>query len=298
MSDPLEAEQYRNRLLTLIGVLVGIAALRESYSVTMPILFAGVIVAALWPLKLYLQQWLPTWLSSFLAILTMITVMGGFAVAVYLSLGQIVGVVADHWPMIERTYASALRLAGRLGFPLSVGIDRNRILAAVGMLGSSIYAFTTYVGFIGILVMLGLPEVPRFYEKLRTDLSWDEQRELRATLVAISEQIRSYFGVTLATSMLTGVASTLWALAMGLDLALVWGLLNFILNFIPVIGNIIGIVPPVLYAVMQFGNVGVPLVILIGYIILQVGISNFVYPILQGRQLSLSPFAIIIAMTF
>lgn len=75
-------------------------------------------------------------------------------------------------------------------------------------------------------------------------------------------------------------------------------MLNFLLNFVPVIGNIIGIIPPVLYAFMQFDGFTVPLIVLVGFVVLQVAISNFVYPILQGRQLSLSPLAIIIAMTF
>ena len=41
-----------------------------------------------------------------------------------------------------------------------------------------------------------------------------------------------------------------------------------------------------------------PLLVFAGYAALQIAISNFVYPMLQGRQLSLSPFAIIISMTF
>lgn len=147
-------------------------------------------------------------------------------------------------------------------------------------------------------MILGLPEVARLQRKAHSDLDDTARHELRETLVAISEQVRRYFGTTLATSVLTGVASALWAMMTGLDLALVWGLLNFLLNFIPVIGNIVGIVPPTLYAFVQFGGWPMPLLVLAGYATLQIVISNFVYPLLQGRQLSLSPLVIVLAMTF
>ena len=87
-------------------------------------------------------------------------------------------------------------------------------------------------------------------------------------------------------------------MATGLDLALVWGLLNFLLNFVPVIGNIVGIVPPTMYASIQFGGWTMPLLVFAGFAALQIAISNFIYPWLQGRQLALSPLVIIIAMTF
>ncbi|RYF08288.1 MAG: AI-2E family transporter, partial [Oxalobacteraceae bacterium] len=107
-----------------------------------------------------------------------------------------------------------------------------------------------------------------------------------------------YLGTTLATSILTGVASSLWSWMTGLELVLVWGILNFLLNFVPVIGNIVGIVPPVLFAFIQFGGWQMPLLVFAGFVVLQMTISNVVYPILQGKQLSLSPLAIIVAMTF
>lgn len=298
MTDTLKSDRYRNRLLTLIACILGVAGLRAGYAVMMPILFAAVLVAALWPLKLWLDKWVPSWLSYLLTILALIAALAGFAAAVYLSIGQIVSVLASQWSGIEALYSSAAARASRWGVPLHGAVDRSRVFAFVQMLVSSVYSFATYTGFVGLLVILGLPDIPRMRTKMREELDGDTRRELRETVAAISTQVRGYLGTTLATSVLTGVASTLWALATGLDLALVWGLLNFLLNFIPVIGNIIGIIPPALYAAVQFGGYGMPLLIFAGFAALQIAISNFIYPILQGRKLSLSPLAIIIAMTF
>ncbi|RZM30981.1 MAG: AI-2E family transporter, partial [Sphingomonas sp.] len=187
---------------------------------------------------------------------------------------------------------------GRLGVRLNPAADKQRIFAFAGALASGVYGLVTYVGFIGLLVFLGLPEVPRSQEKMRAGMGEQAHDDLREMLVTASRQVRGYLGTTLATSVLTGVASALWALMTGLDLALVWGLLNFLLNFVPVIGNIVGIIPPTLYAFLQYGGYSMPLLVFAGFAALQIAISNFVYPFLQGRQLSLSPLAIIVAMTF
>lgn len=291
-------DQYRDRLLTIIAVVAAVGALRVSYPIAMPLAFAGLIVGAVWPLKHWLDRWMPSWLSYALSILALIAVLAGFAAAVYLSLSQVIAVLGNGWPAVQNTYEQIARWAAERGLPLGRTMDQRRVVGLLEMLAASIYQFATYTGFIGLLVILGLPEVPRLRGKMRDELETRKQSEFVESIAAVSAQIRRYLGTTLATSILTGVASSVWALATGLDLALVWGLLNFLLNFIPLIGNIVGIIPPVLYAMVQFHGAGMPLLVFAGFAMLQIAISNFVYPILQGRQLSLSPLAIIVAMTF
>ena len=123
-----------------------------------------------------------------------------------------------------------------------------------------------------------------------------EVKDLR--LDEIASKFRQYVGLSVLTSLITGVASGLWAFAIGLDLALIWGLLNFFLNFVPVIGNIIGILPPTLYAAFQFQDWTMPLVTFAGYAVIQITISNFVYPMLQGRGMALPSVSIIVALSF
>jgi AI-2 transport protein TqsA len=85
---------------------------------------------------------------------------------------------------------------------------------------------------------------------------------------------------------------------MGLDLVLVWGVVNFLLNFIPIVGNIIGIIPPTLYALIQFQSLWWTIVVFFGFAVLQIIISNVVYPTLQGRGLSIPPIVILVSLAF
>ena len=105
--------------------------------------------------------------------------------------------------------------------------------------------------------------------KLQGAFSAGDRKELIDTVDEIAGKVRQYLGVTALTSVITGVASGLWAVTVGLELALVWGILNFLLNFIPVIGNIIGIIPPTLYAVIQFQSLPMTMVVFSGFVILQ-----------------------------
>lgn len=285
-------------MLAGVAVVLAIAALRASYAVTMPLLFAGVIVAALWPLKAWLDRRLPSPLGYMLSVLTLVAVLLGFAAAVYFAIGQVIAVLGGQWPQIERAYRSVADWAASWGLPLNRTLDQRRAVSFMQMLVTSIYGFVTYVGFIGILVMLGLPELPRLRAKAKEEMNTRSRAELFEVIEEISRRVRAYLGTTLATSVLTGIASAAWSMLTGLELALVWGLINFLLNFVPVIGNIIGIIPPVLYAFIQFDGWTMPLIVFAGFAALQLTISNFVYPWLQGRQLSLSPLAVIVSMTF
>ncbi|MFV0923792.1 AI-2E family transporter [Sphingomonas parapaucimobilis] len=298
MTQESVQDRYRNRMLTIIAAILLIGALRAGFAVIMPIAFAAIIVAALWPLKRWLARYMPSWIAYTLTLLSLIAVLVAFAAAVYLSIGQVIGAMSAQWAGLEKVYTRLAAWAADRGVPIAGTINRQRITGALQMLASGAYAFVTYVGFIGIVVMLGLPEVPRLRRRLYEMCEGGARRDMLEVSEEISGQVRRYLGTTLATSILTGVASALWSWITGLELALVWGILNFLLNFVPVIGNIVGIVPPVLFAFVQFGGWQMPALVFVGFVILQMTISNVVYPLLQGKQLSLSPLAIIIAMTF
>ncbi len=298
MTLPAPQSRHRNRLLGFIAMILGVAAMRASYPVTMPVLFAAVIIAAIWPMKPRLDQWLPSRLSYVVTIFVLVALLTGFAAAVYFSVGQVIRVLIAHWPEAEVGYNKLVAWASRWGVPIEGPADKRRIFGFLGMLASEAYTFAVYLGFVGLLVILGLLEVPLFHRKLQTELSGRARHDVMHVVQDISVKVRLYLSTTLVTSVLTGVASAACAFATGLDLALVWGLLNFLLNFVPVIGNIVGIIPPVLYAFIQFHGYVMPLFIFAAFAIVQIVISNFVYPILQGSRLALSPLAIVVAMAF
>ena len=286
-------------MLAVITVLLVIAGLHLSYSVTMPLAVALIVVATIWPIKPWLDQALPSKISYLVTILVLLLLSFGFITAVYFSAAQVVSAFAQNQEKFARVYGFLTDWAAKWGFEGFDGLEGyNRIISFGQALLSNIYSVIVYLGFIAILVIFGLSEVPALRTKIYAALTASERKDLIDTVDEISGKIRQYLGVTALTSLITGVASAVWAFTVGLELALVWGVLNFLLNFIPIIGNIIGIIPASLYAIIQFQSLTMSLIVFSGFATLQIVISNVVYPTLQGRSLSLSPLAILVALAF
>lgn len=287
----------RNRMLALISTILTVAVLRVSYPVTMPLTVSILLIAAIWPVKVWLGRLIGR--ASYVgASLILLFVLGLFFTALYFSASQIVHAFGDNWGQLESVFQTALHWLQKWGIQGSNLEQRSQLLSVGQDVLSNASTILIYLGFIALLVMLGLPEVDAMSKKIDQQLGKGESREIAETIDQIAQKIRQYLGITLLTSLLTGVASALWAFALGLELALVWGILNFLLNFIPVVGNFAGIVPPTLYALIQFKSFSATLITLIGFCFIQITISNFIYPMLQGRSLSLSPIAVVMALAF
>jgi predicted PurR-regulated permease PerM len=84
---------------------------------------------------------------------------------------------------------------------------------------------------------------------------------------------------------------------LGVDFALVWGLVAFVLNYVPTLGSIVAVIPPTLL-VLIFQGIGRGVATLVGLAVIQVILGNFVDPRLQGRTLKLSPFVALLSIVF
>lgn len=295
----VQPETIRNRLLTVIAVILVVAALQWSYPVTMPLVVAVFIIAAAWPIKPWLEQMLPSSLSYIGTVLALFLIFACFIAVIYFAIGQVAQTFGQNQEQFRALYGTYAAWAREKGLPILGGEGGyDRLVAIAQVLFWRVPVVLGYLGFIAVLVIMGLPEVPTLVRKFREQLRTSENRELVDAVEQIAEKFRQYIGMTMLTSLITGVASAAWAFAIGLDLALIWGVLNFLLNFIPVIGPIIGIISPTLYALIQFEGWTMPIIVFVGFAVLQITISNFIYPMLQGRGMSMPPVAIIVALLF
>jgi predicted PurR-regulated permease PerM len=287
------------RLLFIIAIVLLAAALRAAYPVAMPLAVALVIIAAVWPIKQRLDRILPFWLSYGGTVVVLLIVSAMFVGGLWFSAAQVVDAFARNQSRFNEIYDSLATWRQRLGIE-GLGSEQTyaEVLSFARAVLTNIYTILVYLGFILLLVILALPEVSSVRRKLAETLDRQDGRDMLAAIDEIAVKVRRYLGTTLLTSVLTGLASAAWSLVVGLELALVWGVLNFLLNFIPLVGNIVGILPPTLYALIQFQDASMTVLVLIGFLVLQIAISNFVYPALQGQSLALSPFAIVVALAF
>jgi AI-2 transport protein TqsA len=111
--------------------------------------------------------------------------------------------------------------------------------------------------------------------------------------------LQRYLGVKTLTSGLTGACVYGACALFGVGFPALWGLLAFLLNYVPIIGSIIAAVPAVLLALVEPGlgwSVALPLGLI--YLALNNGISNLLEPLLMGQRIGISPFAVLLSLVF
>ncbi|MGH7480617.1 MAG: AI-2E family transporter [Longimicrobiales bacterium] len=288
----------RGRLLAVVATTLVIALLKWSAPATAPIAFALFFVAVAWPFEQWLERRLPRWAAftgtvALLIALLAIFVTGLVWVAdiVTQRSPQYAGRVAE-LATAARARLGALGLAAPenglgLGGTLPIADLLDRTMAALALITLTL-AFT----------ILGLVDVRRVRRALGG--SFDDERVdgmLRAA-DEITRQFVRYVGARTLVGAINGVLAGLFCLIVGLDFALVWGVMTFLLNYVPTVGSIIATIPPVLFALVQFDGFTMPLLILIGLGVLQLVLGNYVDPLVQGHYLRLSPFMVLFSIVF
>ena len=114
----------------------------------------------------------------------------------------------------------------------------------------------------------------------------------------IYEQIRRYISIKAIVSTVTGFLVWMVLALFGLELASVFGILAFLLNFIPSIGSIIATLLPIPIAVAQFQNPWFILLVVSTPGAIQIVIGNGIEPKLLGKGLHLHPVTILLALSF
>jgi len=104
-----------------------------------------------------------------------------------------------------------------------------------------------------------------------------------------------YLGIKTLVSMVTGLLAYFLTLALGLDFPALWGMLAFLLNYIPTIGSIIAAVPAVLLALVQLG-VGEAVAVMTGYVSINIAFGNFIEPRLMGYGVGISPLVVFVGL--
>lgn len=143
-----------------------------------------------------------------------------------------------------------------------------------------------------IFILLEEVSLPKKIKKM----SANPQKAL-AQIQAVTKNINKYIAIKTAISLVTGLLVYFLLLVVGVDYPLLWGVLAFTLNFIPTIGSIIALIPPVLLTIIQFGF-GKALIVLIGYIVINTIMGNILEPKFMGTGLGLSTLVVFLSLIF
>ena len=116
-------------------------------------------------------------------------------------------------------------------------------------------------------------------------------------IMAFINKVNQYMAIKTVISFATGLLVTIFLMIMDIHYPVLWGLLAFILNFVPNVGSIIASVPAFLLAIIQY-NFSIGFVVLLAYLVINFVIGNIIEPNYMGDQLGVMPLIIILSLIF
>jgi AI-2 transport protein TqsA len=301
-SSPAVPKGFRS-LMIVAALVVIIAGLKLAGAVLVPFLVAVFLSALATPLVLgFEQRGIP---PAWAVLITMVAVLGGMVGLGALVTGSVAGfeqALPGYRAALDVMFDGLVRRLASYGIDIEDTLHEQSIEPGVvlGMAGSfvgNVIAALSSTALVLLIMVFFLLEVAGFPAKLRAALG-DPGAEL-SEFTEIMGEVQRYLVIKTTMSAVTGVCVALLLTAIGVDFAVLWGLVAFLLNFIPAIGSIIAAVPALAVALVQPG-LG-PLSVLgvgLGYLVINMVIGNIMEPQLTGRRLGLSPLVVFLSLVF
>ena len=278
-------------LLAIVTSLAVVGAMRATQAITLPLAFAIFVTMVVEPLYTRLR-------ARFSRRITVLLVTGG-VLAVLVGFGWAVAESFDEVAENSGEYQQRIADAGaQLQAATGLTIDWNKLFeSSYGNIASSLRAGASIAGslvlFVGFLV-LAISELEAYRAKFRRILA----ERLIGPAHSLSGRFYRYLVVRTAICAISGLFATGYTWALGLDFPLIWGVLTFLLNYIPTLGTVVAVAIPSLFALLQFGDPTRALWILGGLGAFELFMGNYIDPRLQGRSLSLSPLVVLFSLAF
>ncbi|MDR3507168.1 MAG: AI-2E family transporter [Caulobacteraceae bacterium] len=178
-------------------------------------------------------------------------------------------------------------------------VDRLNPNAYLGKIAETLQGFATNA--VGVMIYLGFLLASRHgFERKTSSLFSNPAARHHAYEVfrRIRDSIESYLWIQTVTGGLIAVASWGVMAVLGLNNALFWAFMIFIISYVPIIGGAIGILAPPLLALVQFDTWWQAAAMLAGLQVINFIVGNIIYPRMQGRSLNIDPVVILLSLAF
>lgn len=303
MTDTVHSgfNRAQRAIMTVAAFVVVVAGLRAATDILIPFLLSLFIAIIVTPLLNWLRSKnIPTSAAILLIIIFIISL--GFLIGVMVgsSLTDFSASLPEYQQGLKNKTAEFLAFFETNGIKISNQAFMELIDpgAAMRLTSKLLTGMGNLVGdtfLILLVVVFMLLEAATFGSKLEAAVR-SESEEVERFKV-FTENINRYMVIKTWTSLGTGIIVTIWLTILGVDYALLWGLLTFMFNYIPNIGSILAAIPPVLLALIQLGPWS-SLAVALGYLAVNLSIGSFLEPRIMGKGLGLSTLVVFLSLLF
>ena len=289
-------------LVAVASLVIVIAGLRAARPVVVPMLVSAFVAFACLPAETRLRKWgLPKALSVTIVVIGVVAIVSAVGAFVGSSLTSFVQTLPDYQAGLEAQVISAMDWLERRGFEVP---DRSQLQNTIDP-GAALGLAATLLNGVGdtlangllilIAVVFILLEASSFRAKLQS--AFHAEGATFPQIRQFTEGMKQYLVIKTMVSLLTGTIVALWLTIVGVDFPLLWGLLAFLLNYIPNIGSILAAIPVVLLALVQLG-LGSAVLVAVGFLVINMVIGNVIEPRWTGHGVGLSPLVVFFSLVF
>ncbi len=289
-------------VLTAIAVIAGLYFTRHLITPFALAIFIWLIIDAFARWLDRLSPKFPYWLALTIAILTVVAAIVGIIFIIADTAASVVDDAPRYGARVSEIFAWFGNLTGQENLNYATLNERFGITEK---LQSGLAGFAASIqGVLGDLMLIAIYVAFLFaaqssFPKKMDDLFPDLQRRAQAQKVGerIRHSIEKYLGVQTIISLMQTVVSYIAMAALGLDNALFWALVIFILNYIPIVGGFAAVALPCIFALVQFDSTG-KIAILAGALFgAQFIIGNTIQPKMMGDSMNLSALVVVLSLT-
>ena len=288
-----------NRLVTLAALIVVAAGIKAAEQLVVPFVLS-IFIATIAATPVF-------WLNRFrIPVAAAIAIVVVAMVFVLLGVGALVTEAVNDFSLLRPQYEVKLRDFSSELFktlePLNISAEQMNSLFdpayALQLAGTTLQGVGTVLSnsfLILLTVIFILAEASSFPRKLHNVL--DRPSSSIPHFSRFAESINRYIAIKTTVSVATGVLVSIMLWAIGIDFAILWGVLAFMLNYIPSIGSLIAAIPALLLTLIQLGPTAT-LGVAGGYALINIIMGNVIEPKYMGKGLGLSTLVVFLSLVF
>lgn len=307
--DPAPQAASRGMLPRYVLVTVGVAALvvtivvlRELQSIVAPVFLALNLVIIVHPLQVHLIRLrVPRFLAAMVTVVVVLALLIAFFALTGWSIARLVILLPSYTEKMLEIVQSAAAWLATMGLSPTfledqlAALDANSIASAAGAVFSNVSAVVGVLTSVVMAVFFVAMDSMSIDHRLRATAA--VRPRFAQALTSFAQGVRRYWIVATIFGLIVAVLDVIALEIIGVPLALVWGVLAFLTNYIPNIGFVIGLVPPALLALVDQGWVAA-LWVVIAYSVLNFVIQSIIQPKFTGESVGVTPFISFLSLLF
>lgn len=299
--------QLSSALIFLVGLAslgIAVAFFYSAASLLNAFFIALIIVLTVSPVMSSLRRrGAPIWAAYIVTVLVLLVVLLVFILVVVGAGKQFLNALPEYLADSENSQASLKSMFDAWGAE-NVGLNSSAMAELFNPAKLLDYISKFIVGLvdtfsnvilIGLLILFMLVDATAVPSKMASYLHAENPFILRLSRFTVL--VRRYIGITTIVGLVTGTLDTILFMLVGVEFAILWGIVAFLFSFVPTIGFWIALIPPVTMAYLQFG-LPTALLVFFGIVLINGFAENIVKPRYMGIGLDLSFFTVFFSVVF